>query len=418
MATCLRPVSPASARRGRAGPFLLLLALAAGPVWTAAEDQGRVVAIGDIHGALGEFVSILQATGLLDARRQWTGGRATLVQTGDFSDRGDNVRGAMDLLMALERDAPRHGGRVVTLLGNHEVMVMLGDFTDVTPAICERFADQRSEDRRERAWREHRTVATRQAGRFETPPPVYALTRDQYLEQWPPGCLEYREAVGPRGRYGTWLRSLDAAAIAGGTLYMHAGASPALDVASVEAINTRVQEELARFDRLTRELVRARLALPHYTLQQMVDVAIAQVQEANAVVAEARARGRAPGNVRLDVNAAMAAADLITIGKWWLVDPEGPMWYRGFALDDDEALSASLDVVLPRFGADRMAVGHTVTADGRIRARAGTRLFLIDTGMLVSYYKGRPSALDRGPNGELAAVYLDGRDVLAPAPAR
>lgn len=406
---------------GRLGPLaagLAALALLAGalPLRATADDAGRVIAIGDIHGHLDGFRAILRATGLIDTHDRWTGGRATLVQTGDFSDRGAGVREVMDLLMRLEREAPRHGGRVVTLVGNHELMVLIGDLREVTPEICAAFADERSEARRERAWREHAALVRRQAGAFETPPPVYALTRDDFLTKWPLGCLEYREALAPRHPYGAWLRSLPAAAIVEGTLYMHAGARPDLPVSSIDEINLRVRDEILKYDTLTAALVQARLALPHYTLEQMVGVAMAQVAVANARITEARARGHTLAPAALDVPAALAAADLTTIGEWWLVAPDGPMWYRGYAMDDDGALDAPLGALLARLGATHMAVAHTVTNDARIRTRSKGRLFLIDTGMLTPVYNGQPSALEREAGGRFSAVYLDRRETLAAGP--
>src|SRR6266487_2426734 len=50
-------------------------------------QSSRVVAIGDIHGDLDAFVGILQRTGLIDPSKRWSGGKAILVQTGDFLDR-------------------------------------------------------------------------------------------------------------------------------------------------------------------------------------------------------------------------------------------------------------------------------------------------------------------------------------------
>src|SRR5262245_27458863 len=91
------------------------------------ETAERVVAIGDVHGAYGRFVAILREAGLIDQRERWTGGRAVFVQTGDVLDRGADSRRALDLLRKLETDAARAGGRVVPLLGNHEIMRMLGD---------------------------------------------------------------------------------------------------------------------------------------------------------------------------------------------------------------------------------------------------------------------------------------------------
>src|SRR6266508_4386771 len=65
-------------------------------------QSSRVVAIGDIHGDFDAFVGILQRTGLVDPSNRWSGGNATLVQTGDFLDRGPKARAVMDLLMSLQ----------------------------------------------------------------------------------------------------------------------------------------------------------------------------------------------------------------------------------------------------------------------------------------------------------------------------
>src|SRR5436189_3342639 len=79
----------------------------------------RIVAVGDIHGDVDSFTSILRQAGLVDEANAWVGGTATLMQTGDYLDRGDEVRAVVDLLMALEVKAKAKGGRVLVLLGNH-----------------------------------------------------------------------------------------------------------------------------------------------------------------------------------------------------------------------------------------------------------------------------------------------------------
>ena len=91
-----------------------------------------VVAIGDVHGDFDDFVAILQHTGLIDKQNHWTGGKTTFVQVGDLLDRGPKPREVMDLMMALEKEAAQAGGRVVSLLGNHEMMNIMGDLRYVT----------------------------------------------------------------------------------------------------------------------------------------------------------------------------------------------------------------------------------------------------------------------------------------------
>src|SRR5688500_4287870 len=93
-------------------------AVAQGP----ARGSGRIVAIGDIHGEIDGFKRILHTAGLADASGRWTGGRAQLIQTGDYTDRGTGTRAVLDLLMQLESQAKGAGGRAFALLGNHEVM--------------------------------------------------------------------------------------------------------------------------------------------------------------------------------------------------------------------------------------------------------------------------------------------------------
>jgi hypothetical protein len=64
--------------------------------------------------------------------------------------------------------------------------------------------------------------------------------------------------------------------------------------------------------------------------------------------------------------------------------------------------------LLAGVGAERMVGGHTVQKEGRIEVRFGGRVFLIDTGMLSSVYKGgRPSALII-EGDTFSAIYADG----------
>src|SRR5687768_11703961 len=54
-----------------------------------AQSPTRIIAIGDIHGSIDGFTAILRKTGLIDDRQKWTGGRTQLLQTGDYTDRGE-----------------------------------------------------------------------------------------------------------------------------------------------------------------------------------------------------------------------------------------------------------------------------------------------------------------------------------------
>ena len=129
----------------------IVLALAPSPGRQAAD--GRIVAIGDVHGAFQPFAGMLTKAGLLDQQGGWAGGNTVFVQTGDLTDRGDGVRVALDLVMTLEQQAAAAGGRVETLLGNHEVMNLLGETRDVSAAAYSSFADEDSEARRQRTFR-------------------------------------------------------------------------------------------------------------------------------------------------------------------------------------------------------------------------------------------------------------------------
>src|SRR4029453_4250905 len=98
------------------------------------ETSELIFAVGDVHGAYDRFLAILRGAGLVDGRARWTGGRTILVQTGDVLDRGPASRRVLDLLRQLERDAARAGGQVHALIGNHEVMRIVGQWTDVSAA--------------------------------------------------------------------------------------------------------------------------------------------------------------------------------------------------------------------------------------------------------------------------------------------
>lgn len=390
------------------------LLLAAGGLVVAQPQASRVVAVGDIHGALDPFVDILDRTGLIDSERRWAGGTTTFVQTGDYMDRGRDVRAVMDLLMALERQAGAAGGRAFILLGNHEVMNLIGDQRDATPEIYASFADDSSQARRERAWRDYEALADRRRRARPELPEVYAQTREAWMAAHPPGWLEYQGAMGPDGEYGRWLRARPVTAQVSGTLLMHAGIDPTSTLTPDE-VETRVHDEIQRMDRYRRRLVDARLTLPFFTLDEMLHATLAEIGTANSVIATARERGTQPDLREFDIPLLQDGLEIIDVGKWDLLADNGPLWYRGYANATDEALKGPVTDLLTRLGLRRIVVAHTPQPAGRIVSRLGGSVVLIDTGMLASRYGGRASALEI-VGDRLTAIYGDGRAAVSSTP--
>ncbi len=90
--------------------------------------EQRIVVIGDIHGEFEGLQEVLLQAGLIDSKRNWTGGGDMLVQTGDVIDRGRRSRACTELLRTLQIEAEKAGGAVVRLCGNHELLVMQREF--------------------------------------------------------------------------------------------------------------------------------------------------------------------------------------------------------------------------------------------------------------------------------------------------
>lgn len=370
------------------------MAIAAAPV-------GSVAAIADVHGDFADFVAILQKTGLIDKQDHWSGGKVTLVQLGDLLDRGPRPRDVMDLVMALEKQAPKDGGRVEALLGNHEMMNIMGDLRYVTPENYASFADDNSEKRRRDAysryvkWRDnHAALLTELSQPLE-------LTEAEWMARHPAGFIEQREAFAPSGVYGKWVRDHDAVAEIDGMIFLHGGISPAFASMKLSAINSRVHEEISTFDSCKQYLVDQGLILPFFTLQEIVSVLQAEIS--------AEQKSRVPTNPDLRAK----ISQFLQFPDWISVRTDGPLWFRGYDQWSDEEGNAQVVKILEAFKADHFITGHTVQKQGRVRERFGGKVFLIDTGMLSSYYTGgRASALEIENNVKFTAEYMDQKTVL------
>ncbi len=349
----------------------------------------RIVAVGDVHGSYDGLVSILQRAELIDAETHWIGGEATLVQTGDLFDRGLQVREVLDLLMRLQKEADSAGGRVIVLIGNHEGMNLTGFYRDVNPEIYAAFADDKSKKRSKEGYRSFKKYwRARAEAEGDGTPDFTPEVEAKWMAAYPPGFLEYMDALGPDGRYGSWLRSLPVAVIIDDVLFMHGGLSPALDGMTVDEINNKAAAELAAYDTTRRYMIKKRMVPATAGLNSMLTVY----------------RKQDPPDPALT---SLADGD-----RWLIRSADGPLWFRGNARWDEESHAAEVAELLAGIGAQRMVGGHTVQDEGRIEVRFEGRVFLIDTGMLSSVYEGgRPSALVIS-GGVFKAVYTDGSEEM------
>jgi Calcineurin-like phosphoesterase len=178
--------------------------------------------------------------------------------------------------------------------------------------------------------------------------------RPQFEKELVPGMIEMIRAFGPKGDYGIRIRAANAVVRINGVVFLHGGISPGVAAMPCSAINETVRRELS-----------------------------AELEK-----------------TRTTPNESLAARE------------DGPLWYRGLA-QEPETFEPQVTAILEAQKARAIVIAHTVPKTGRITARFGNRVFMIDTGMQPAYVpNGRASALEIRGN-VFTAIYKDSREVLA-----
>ncbi|MEM7583788.1 MAG: metallophosphoesterase [Acidobacteriota bacterium] len=357
----------------------------------------RIVAIGDIHGAFNGVREILRKIEIIDQRDNWVGGNSVLVQTGDFLDRGPGATKVAELLMRLQEEAPKQGGQVIVLLGNHEILNLLSDFRDVTKYIYRNFIDGHSEKRLTVSCNGYASFYRRIYELRRDKPPKRRELVERCRTEHQLGQVEYLEAMGPTGDIGRWLRTLPIAAEVDGIVFVHGGFSPEMAERDLESLNKELRREIKSFDATRRYLIDQNLLLPTSPLADVLSVA--------------RQLAKATSNAPTLPPLSSEFLHVLQFSKWLAVLEDGPLWFRGYARWSEEEGDEQLPLILERLNADRVVVGHTPQPPFHIRTRFDSRVFLIDTGMLTSFYKGHPSALEI-QDGIFTAFYLTRQTLL------
>lgn len=238
---------------------LLLIPLAVGVAFAQAPaessdtfvDISRIVAFGDIHGDYQRLLELLRTAGLVDAKNTWSGGATHLVLTGDFVDRGDHSAQVLDLLMELEPQARKAGGRLHALIGNHEAMNLYGDLRYVTK---EDFAGYQARNSKELQEQQMRAAWEQLKDQGQAPADESAWRR-KFQDEHPLGWVERALAFQPNGKYGKWLRQQNAIIRINDAVFLHGGISQKYADLSIFEINSRVRRELSDFTKLSKGIV-------------------------------------------------------------------------------------------------------------------------------------------------------------------
>lgn len=299
----------------------------------------RIVAMGDLHGDWDGYMATLNAAGLVDSRGRWAGAQTHLVQTGDIPDRGPDTRRIIEHMARLARQAERDGGRVHNLMGNHEAMNVYGDLRYVTPGEYSAWADRRSPRFRDRYFEQ--VVARMEAEE----PARFAALPDDFEATWkaehPVGWLEHRFAWSPLwdedAEMYEWVRDQQVAVRINRVVFLHGGISATYCRSSLSDWTARARDALDA------------------TSEEELDI---------------------------------------------LVDPVGPLWYRGLSGVAPRAHPDTVQAILERYDADHIVVGHTPTG-GVIWPRYQGRVIQIDTG-IASYYGGHVGYLEITPDASFA----------------
>ncbi|MFE3635258.1 metallophosphoesterase [Streptomyces cellostaticus] len=177
-----------------------------------AAGPGPLYVVGDVHGYLDELLSALREKGLVDADGQWSAGTARLWFLGDFTDRGPDGIGVIDLVMRLSAEAAAAGGYCKALMGNHELL-LLG------------------------------------AKRFGDTPVHSGAGTATFQAAWLLNGGQKTDMDRLQDHHLQWMSRLDAVEEVDGHLLIHSDTTAYLDYGdSIEAVNDTVRETITRND--------------------------------------------------------------------------------------------------------------------------------------------------------------------------
>lgn len=289
----------------------------------------KIIAVGDIHGDIGNAERILQMAGVVDENNDWSGKVDVFVQTGDIIDRGDDTIELFNWMEDLREQALAVNGIVLSILGNHEYMNAIGDWRYVLESEKKTFEPRESRLQAVTtgwladAWAENYTTAARL--------PLHGLLGPPNTDYpAPEGSAFARANAGP----------LSHAAFS----FVHGGLAPTYPNLQPfpSAINNLGSSLLHRL----RE--RKPQPQPHPPSSYP---------------------GLPAGTTREEAR---------------LYGGDGPLWYRGWADEDDRKMCRMVDEVLEKTGTRRMVMGHTPQFDS-IAARCDGKVLIIDTGISHAY---------------------------------
>uniref|UniRef100_A0A7S0X0G7 Calcineurin-like phosphoesterase domain-containing protein n=1 Tax=Chlamydomonas leiostraca TaxID=1034604 RepID=A0A7S0X0G7_9CHLO len=359
----------------------------------ALTDYDRVLVMADMHGDLDQSKATLRLLGAINEDGSWSGGRALLVQTGDLVDRGPNSLGVLDFFESLKAQASAAGGRVVTLLGNHELMLLMGDTRYFNRQELVSLAADGTAGKEGAAAAKARATNTRAAQAA--------------------GLAALAALTAPAGKYGRVIRHRPLAHIShlGPT---HGAKSGACDMLMIHAAALPWMVDLVNATRVT--------AMPTVTAvghREMLSQPVTgfSSDEADECLGQLLSHGRKLAVVQDDrpalqlparlasgvqivdawntaVTAALASCDKRTCVKEGstaaaLLGGKGAVWDRSYVSAEEEQVCDTVAAVTAALGVGRIVVGHTIVEGGRIANRCGGALLMLDLGVSTAY-GGKP----------------------------
>ncbi|MEP1743005.1 MAG: metallophosphoesterase [Kangiellaceae bacterium] len=351
--------------------------------FTTEED---IFVVGDIHGAYENIVSSLQTIKLIDEQHNWIGGKSQFVSLGDLMDRGPASRKVMDLFIKLQQQAHDNGGRFLMVLGNHEVMNLIGDLRYLSNEEINEFADDETNEQRDNAY-----TAFLESNNLQDSTEL----KSKFDESYPKGYFARLAAFSPEGYYGSWLLKLPFVIQINKSLFAHGGLSKLVEDFSLEEFNQEAKNGLTKYLKVWSSIAKKE-ELSRLTPYKQRGELISSLNNRKVLKRYTRAKSH------------------------FILNSQGPTWYRGNALCHPYFEQELLASNLTNWDANELWVGHTTSQSRKPLKRLDGMLKIIDTGMLSSHYKGVPwvGKISNSNNTEFIQGLTGETGEVTSAPAR